>query len=501
MSEPTDPVVGPAQQIDLGIYRKNLQLLTLLQSNGPLGVKVIGLELFPRTWWETVQAYAALFVSIVLCRENTDLQATLAIAQRTIKEINTVHKGVNENSDFLEVYFSAERVIRVWNKQFGTSDSILGKVHGWMLNGTKEKWMDAASASCSVVFSDTISASNTGLPEEHFVCAFITGQKLPIMVSPKNHGISFSEFCDLLQKYQKEIQALTAKYGAVLFRGFPVKDASGFSMVLERAAGKAPMDYLAGEGSRTKVAPGVYTSTEAPSGFKIPLHNELSCTTKPPPYISFYCEQPPLAGTGQTILGSTNRITQTIQKERPEVWRMFEDKTVQYISRHPPTGSWISKVNRTHKTWNDSFETSDKQRVEAICQTKKYDFKWIGDWLEVTREAPCTRPNPDKPNEKMWFNQFHLYHANPIIRGGWLTHLLANLLYFRPQTRQYDVQLVDGTPLPEDSVCAIYPVLDGATEKFDWFKGDWLLVDNIRALHGRDPYSGDRRILTAMVEA
>lgn len=486
---------------DLAVYQKNIQQLTLLQNNGPLGVKVVGQELIPLSWWETIKAYVGLFISIVTCKENQDLQDALAFAERTVKAINVVHKDVTENSECLEIYFAAERIIRLWNKHFGTSEGILGKVHSWILNCSKVKWMDLAAASCPVLYTDAIPAANTGLPDEHFVCAFVTGQKLPIMISPKNPNITFSEFCDLTHKHQKDIQALVTRYGAVLFRGFPVKDASGFAMVLEKAVGKAPTEYLAGDGPRTKVATGVYSTPEAPESFHMPLHHELSCTTRPPAFISFYCEQPPLAGTGQTILASSARVTEAIRKEQPDVWKMFHDKTVQYVSRHPPTGNWFTKVNKTHQTWQDTFDTTDKQKAEATCQARKMSYKWIGDWLEVTREAPCTRPNPDNAKDKLWFNQFHLFHANPIIRGGWITHILASLLYFRPQTRQYDVQLSDGTPLPNESVCAIYPILDNQTVRYDWYKGDVLLVDNIRTLHGRAPYSGERRILSSMIEA
>ena len=34
--------------------------------------------------------------------------------------------------------------------------------------------------------------------------------------------------------------------------------------------------------------------------------------------------------------------------------------------------------------------------------------------------------------------------------------------------------------------------------RFQWQKGDVILVDNIRAAHARDPYEGSRKIVVAM---
>jgi len=41
---------------------------------------------------------------------------------------------------------------------------------------------------------------------------------------------------------------------------------------------------------------------------------------------------------------------------------------------------------------------------------------------------------------------------------------------------------------------------DSETVKFDWQRGDLLLVDNMLVAHGREPFTGDRRVLVAMAE-
>jgi len=327
--------------------------------------------------------------------------------------------------------------------------------------------------------------------DDQFSFYFLNEQKLPLVISPKDPNVSLPLFQEWIDGHRAQLLSLLSSHGGLLLRGFPVAKAEDFAAVVQTVLNKELLDYKGGEGSRRRVAKGVYTSTEAPPQFKIPLHNELSCTDNPPGHICFYCDIAPAPGSGQTILASTAKITRDIQA-LPDLWNLFHGKTIHYISRHPPEGSYFNKVNPTHKTWPNVFETKDKAEAEAICLKKGFAYRWLGDWIEVTRSAPATRG-------PYWFNQAHLYHANPRIRGGMLYHTLANMLYIVPSTNQYDVQFSDGTPITQEVIYQVYDVLDQNTVKFDWQKNDVLILDNIEALHGRAPYAGPRRILVSMV--
>lgn len=71
---------------------------------------------------------------------------------------------------------------------------------------------------------------------------------------------------------------------------------------------------------------------------------------------------------------------------------------------------------------------------------------------------------------------------------------------FGPDGLPFETDLGDGVPLTRDELDAINAAYEGATVREAWQPGDVLLVDNVLATHGRDPFRGDRRIVVAMGE-
>jgi|GEM_PF-758720 len=334
--------------------------------------------------------------------------------------------------------------------------------------------------------------------EEEYESYFINQDSFPLVLSPKDRELPLVHFKSWAEVHQNELKDLLTVSGAILLRGFPVDHAEDFAAVIRAVIGKELIDYK-GEGSRHRITQGVYTSTAAPPEFKIPLHNELTCTLNPVDYICFYCDIPPLEGTGQTILGRTEEVTMEMMK-RESIWDLFYGKHMNYISRHPSEGNFFSYVNPTHRTWEQAFETADRNEVERICKESGYQFQWMDDWIEVVRCVPAILGPDQYFTHPYWFNQAHLYHMNPRLSGSWVNHLLSNLLYISSSTRPYDIEFEDGSSLPREIVYEIYDVLDQHTIEFSWEKGDVLILDNHKTLHGRAPCSTPRRILVAMVK-
>jgi Taurine catabolism dioxygenase TauD, TfdA family len=56
----------------------------------------------------------------------------------------------------------------------------------------------------------------------------------------------------------------------------------------------------------------------------------------------------------------------------------------------------------------------------------------------------------------------------------------------------------DGTPIPDEHMDVIRSAYEACTVRVPWQVDDVLLVDNMHVAHGRDPYTGDRKVLVAM---
>lgn len=321
----------------------------------------------------------------------------------------------------------------------------------------------------------------------------INDQNLPIVIEPTDPKMSLSELLRSLREQRPLYKDLLLKSGGLLFRNFPVLSEQHFSEVIKGLGLGEYLDYIGGDSPRNKITEGIYTSTEAPPSIKIPLHNELSFVKNYPKHIYFYCHVAPKE-KGETILGDARKIYQEID---PNVKARFIEKGLKYVSCYYYKSKWMSRLNRSHKTWIDVFETENKKEVERKCYEGEFNFKWNqNDWIQISQTRPATLTHPET-DEKVWFNQMHLYDFNPRLLG-WAYYCAVKLFYIRKHMRLHEVYYADGSIIPREHIYHIHDVLDANTIYFPWQKGDVLVLDNILAMHGRATFKGKRKIFAAM---
>ncbi|RUR17738.1 hypothetical protein ELY21_10520 [Legionella sp. km535] len=325
--------------------------------------------------------------------------------------------------------------------------------------------------------------------------AFQIEESFPTLITPRKH-FTFEKLIEEVQNNKPIIEQLLLKNSALLFRGFPFNAPDQFSDFIKSLKLGTCVNYLLGDSPRDKIKDTVYTSTETPSGFHLPLHQELSYIKKFPKHIYFYCQIAP-SHRGETIIADAREVYQSLC---PEVIQCFQEKGLNYVSHYYYKDRLMMTLNRfarSHKSWMEVFETHDKSEVEDICRTNEVSFQWLpSDWIKLKQNRPAVMTHPIT-QDTVWFNQAHLFDFNPRLLGL-LNYIGTKILYCRPSTSLHEIRFGDDSPIPRPYLYHILDVLDKKTVAYPWRQGDVMVLDNILAMHGRAPFKGKRRVLTAL---
>ncbi|MDA2920484.1 TauD/TfdA family dioxygenase [Desulfobacterota bacterium AH_259_B03_O07] len=321
-------------------------------------------------------------------------------------------------------------------------------------------------------------------------------RSLPLIVEPTTHQGS-NDFNTLFKKYRKHLKQQLQHHGALLFRGFRLQLISDFEQFVDAFfTGSQSLSYTGGFSKRDRVTEGVYTSTEFPSYIPIQCHNEMAYFKEIPRYICFFCHTAPKKG-GETPIADCRRVLRSLD---PELRSRFEKKGISY-KRHLTSGSITiySFRQRFRQTWQDAFETDDRETVESHCRAQGLSIRWdrFGGLLLINT-LPATRKHPET-GEKVWCNQAHIFKLVPE-NVGWILSVTARIidLLVGKGSRAHDSFFGDGTPLSRSDIRAILQAFRDNTVIFPWQKGDVMVLDNYLVAHGRMPFKGPRKIFVAM---
>jgi hypothetical protein len=103
----------------------------------------------------------------------------------------------------------------------------------------------------------------------------------------------------------------------------------------------------------------------------------------------------------------------------------------------------------------------------------------------------------------VWFNQAHVFHLRlfeyQALAG--VPEAAQQAQRFRERVGGEPMQCTwgDGAEIPAEVMRSVRRAIDAETVRFDWQRGDLLLLDNFRVGHGREPFAGERRLLAALI--
>ena len=278
----------------------------------------------------------------------------------------------------------------------------------------------------------------------------------------------------------RKIEYDLLKHGAILFRDFVIpslKDFQDISLILSPNL----MNYVNKSTPRSQIQDKVFSSTEYPQDFFIPLHNELSYANSWPQRIMFYCINEASEG-GETPTADSRKVYNSLSSS---VKKKFLEKGIMYLRNYNDTLGLI---------WQDAFQTKSKSILEKYCRENNIIYEWTNKDTLKTKTICKASVTHSVTREEAWFNQAHLFSVHSLEED--VKEHLQEL--YKSEELPKNAFYGDGSSIEAGIIEEIMHTYQKHMITFSWRKSDLLLLDNILFAHGRMPFQGNRKIAVTM---
>jgi alpha-ketoglutarate-dependent taurine dioxygenase len=301
-------------------------------------------------------------------------------------------------------------------------------------------------------------------------------QPFPLLMEPNEPQLDLIEW---IKHNRPLIEEKLATHAGILFRGFELDGIQGFEAFAEAIQPGLYGQY--GDLPKKEGGKNTYRSTPYPERKMILFHNESSHQDRWPRKQMFYCEQAAPVG------GATPVVDCRLMYEKlpADLRDKFESKGLLYVRTF---------TDNLDVSWQHFFKTEDRAEVEARCRAGGIEWRWLdNNELQTRTPGPAIIRHPIT-GAKSFFNQVqlhHIYWLEPDVREDLLS-------MFGAERMPRHVYYGDGSPIEDDVMQRIGELYEECAVRFDWQKGDAILLDNMLVAHARDPFEGPRKIVVAM---
>ena len=261
------------------------------------------------------------------------------------------------------------------------------------------------------------------------------------------------ENISLLELNKEEIINLFKSYGVLLFRGFET-DVDTFAE-FSNSLSTDFLDYTGGAFNRKKIneEPTILTVTDFKHEVK--LHGEMYYTKKPPLMIWFFCANPPLQD-GETILCDGEQFFHELSSSMKDLLNRKKLK-------------FSGTLNK--EDWQKKYKTNDFYLVKEICKSNGME-------VEINEDESIKRQFVTSAIHKSRTGQDYVF----------INSLLAakNL---NPKHVCFD----DDSEITDEIMSELNEIAERITIEISWQKGDIMMIDNTRIMHGRRAFEDEQR--------
>ena len=322
-----------------------------------------------------------------------------------------------------------------------------------------------------------ISISNQNMGGDMIDLATQLKSDMPQILTVEEQNVKLSEW---LSEHSSLIRGQINQHGALLIRGLRFHSSRQFAQAMSQITDKKLLQYTYRSTPRTELKGNVYTATEYPENQTIPQHNENSYANLWPTRIGFLCMIPASTG-GETPISNSHAVYKRIPKEIRE---KFERKKIMYVRNY-------SDIDLP---WQEVFQTNNKSDVGAYCESNNLQFQWLENGVLQTSQINQASIRHPQHNIPVWFNQAHLFHLSNLEFQVQSTLLKS----YGEENLPRQTYFADKSKIPVVELDIIREAYEQEKVTFGWQKNDFLILDNILFGHGRNPYTGMRKVLTAM---